>query len=160
LQNCNGIGHAWFAALPGSRHVGLLAGASRRVHPTTGQRNSDEVLKVYTDEREDDVNPLAGLELTLETSKKVWREIVARTGPRHVRIWFNVKAIRNMADAGGSVDVDFSMSMQWNDPCMIDASKKGFRRTVAEYEQLWTPMLEINNSIRTRNFGTPIRAGT
>lgn len=62
-----------------------------------------------------------------------------------------------MAESGGSVDVDFSisMTMQWNDPCMIDASKKGFRRTVAEYEQLWTPMLEINNSISHEELWDP-----
>ena len=100
--------------------------------------------------RVDGGDPLDGLDLVPGNSKELWRDIVDRTGPREVRLWFVVKAVRNMTESGGSVDIDFNLYLQWEDPCMVGAKSNGFQGTAEEYAQLWHPNLEINNSIEHR----------
>ena len=43
-----------------------------------------------------------------------------------------------------SIDLSLGVFLRWNDPSLV-GTQSTFGRTAAEYEALWSPMLEINN---------------
>jgi Neurotransmitter-gated ion-channel ligand binding domain len=74
-----------------------------------------------------------------ETGEEMYHPIV------YVKI--RMVDVKKVDSVRGMTEVDFHMYLRWYDPAMVGVtSRQDFGRTVAEYESLWSPMIEINNS--------------
>lgn len=102
------------------------------------------------------LNPLQTTEKVLEPveaetygqkSKRYFAEHHKSGSPRVVFVQFKVNDIKKIEEADGLVHLDFNLYLRWFDPALIGAVKPGFTRTVAEYETLWSPKIEINNGV-------------
>lgn len=69
--------------------------------------------------------------------------------PRIVYFKFKINDISNIDVVNSTVRLDFNMYLRWVDPALIGAEPPHFNRTVAEYETIWNPRIEINNAIET-----------
>ncbi len=49
----------------------------------------------------------------------------------------------------GTCDINFYLWLSWFDPAMIGVQRGDprFGRTADEYEKLWKPIVEVNNSL-------------
>jgi hypothetical protein len=67
--------------------------------------------------------------------------------PRKVFVRFKLNSIREISDSNSNVSMEVCVYLRWFDPGIIDIHESaGFKRTVAEYEQLWAPKIEINGA--------------
>jgi hypothetical protein len=68
----------------------------------------------------------------------------ASPGARVVTCRVKVFNLARLDVVGGTAEVDIAVFLSWKDPAMRGRTS-GFGRTVAEYESLWSPKVEINN---------------
>uniref|UniRef100_A0A0G4I8B0 Neurotransmitter-gated ion-channel ligand-binding domain-containing protein n=1 Tax=Chromera velia CCMP2878 TaxID=1169474 RepID=A0A0G4I8B0_9ALVE len=66
--------------------------------------------------------------------------------PRKVYLRFKVNDMKAINELDSTMEVDFALFLRWFDPSLIGMSKTDFTRTAQEYEVLWNPQVEINNS--------------
>eukprot|EP00965_Chrysotila_dentata_P004181 134845-Pleurochrysis_carterae.AAC.1 len=85
-----------------------------------------------------------------EASRAAFKREVQGGQPRRVYVRLQVFDIKAVRATDSTVEIDFAIYMRWYDPALIHASKQQFRRTVHEYEQLWSPGLEVNNGVELR----------
>lgn len=69
------------------------------------------------------------------------------TSPRIVYMRFRVFDVKHIDAVAGTAFLDFAVYLRWFDPSLSRIPKAKFSRTVREYESLWSPKVEINNSV-------------
>ena len=60
----------------------------------------------------------------------------------------SVYDVSDISDKDGTVKVDFSVRLRWNDPALIRSPDNdyAFGRTGEEYEKLWNPGIEVGRA--------------
>ena len=67
--------------------------------------------------------------------------------PRTVYMRFRIFDMKAIDAVAGTAFIDFALYLRWFDSSLIHAPRERFGRTVAEYETLWSPKVEINNGV-------------
>jgi hypothetical protein len=69
--------------------------------------------------------------------------------PREVEVAIKVINVIDFCTVTSRCEIDFYLYLEWIDPAMIGIERGDpqFKRTGEEYEQLWNPHVEINNSV-------------
>ena len=73
-----------------------------------------------------------------------------KVGPRKVYMRFRIFDMKQVDAVAGTAFIDFAVYLRWFDPSLINISRSAFGRTVREYESLWSPKVEINNTVEMK----------